>query len=1309
MKNKVFITTLLLLLLVLNIRAQCTDLIFSDEFSGNSVDQSKWRFDIGDGCPSLCGWGNAEEQYYRAENTSLSNGKLIITTKNESFGGKQYTSSKLTTSQKFNSRYGRYEASIKLPSAGGIWPAFWMLPENGNWPFTGEIDIMEAQHKNPEKVGGTVHYSNGGWRFNGREYSAGLDLSAGFHQYAVEWEPNEIRWYVDNQLYHTVTPANTVDPWPFSQGDWYIILNVAVGGPGTPYTGNIQPTPSDYPTQMEVDYVRVYNGTLSQELTGDNRVETGTSNKRYTVTPSDNTSYSWTVPNGATITSGQSTNSITVDWGTSGGNVFVQINTPGCDQNTLEMNVEVIPKRSLDFVYEDFDANRNISYTSVTDGILNQSVTNPGPNSINTSQLVGKYQRSSGAIYDGLYISSSNIGNASELVSGKKEIWVDVYSNAPIGTEFMLQIENSSASTNTYPAGRHSRYIARTNTTNEWETLEFELLDRPDTNVNASETDQFVVLIDSNSNTDHIVYFDNFRKMQVPEAILLEEEIISNYEDIDQLTVFFENGEYSPKIPNPNPNNVNASSNVASYTRSATELYDVVSFSTNVIENSTPFVEGDNIFYLDLYTSAPIGTEITLSLENQVISENDFPFGRNSQYIGVVQAQNAWHTIEFAYASSPDVATSGVAVDEISILFNPNSNTSETYYIDNFRIGKTKLPANYNFLEMIQDFENVNNLVYNPTTTGTYEFAANNPSPNTINSSIKTGKYSRDISELYDVLFFDTSFINDASAYVAEEKRFAMDIYTSAPIGTIVSWQLEAGTLSTSENYPIGRHSIYQAKVEETNTWHTIEFVLTATPDLVVSDSQIDSVVFLFNPGIASGETFYMDNLRILKKEDVTKPNPVLSSIVLTPSATQITLGTTQQFSAQGYDQNGDPISAAYTWTTNGGSIDTNGLYTSSSVGGFSITATSGSISGTATIKVTNNTPISYTNIPGILEAEDYKPGGPGVGYNDSTPGNSGSAYNRQDDVDIETTGDETGLYNVGWIDADEWLAYDIKATEASNTYDIDFRVASPGGNGSFHLELDGSPITEVISTPNTGNWQNYQTVTAENILITSGTHEIRIVFDSPGLNINFIEFKKATNIPGGGIVCSGVAANGQYSYEISSDVINPTITFKPEVTGTGDTVCILYYGTSATGSYPGYIVSPNEAYQINASEGETIYFYYTYSLSTGGENNTANSRHNFVAGQCNALRVSKSKNDLKENVLVFPNPVLDKVQIQLSTTHNFNNLEIVDILGKIVLKQKINPKELNINLDIRNHEKGLFFLNLYGNSKKQSIKLMKK
>ncbi|SEK26463.1 Por secretion system C-terminal sorting domain-containing protein [Aquimarina amphilecti] len=1283
--------------------SQCSELIFNDEFNGSTVDLTKWSFDNGDGCPTLCGWGNAEEQWYQPENTTVQNGNLVITTRNEAAGGKQFTSSKLITAGKFNSKYGRYEASIKLPSAGGIWPAFWMLPENGSWPFTGEIDIMESQHKNPESIGGTVHYSNGGWQYNGREFNAGLDLSAGFHEYAVEWEPNEIRWYVDDQLYHTVTPGNTVDPWPFSEGDWYLILNVAVGGPGTPYTGNIPPTPADYPTQMEVDYVRVYSGTFNTQLVGDNNVYEGETDKPYTITQTEGASYNWTVPADATITSGQGTNSILVDWGIAEGDVRVVVNIPECGTNEFKMSVSVDPVKTLEYVFEDFEGNRNLTYTSTTDGALSESVPNPGSSNSNNSSTVGRYIRATGAQYDGLYMTTSNIGNALEYTSGEKSIWLDVYSDAPIGTEFILQIENSSLSAGDWPAGRHSRYSAKTISQNQWETLEFELLDRPDASVGALDVDQFVLLIDPDSFTGHTVYIDNMRKMDAPDPTLLEEIIIADYDEINQLELFFENGEYSVDVPNPNPNDVNNSASVAKYERGTFELYDVVSFNTDAIKDSSSFIDGDNIFFMDVFTSAPVGTEISLSLENRIGSDNDFPAGRNSQYTSVVKEQNQWHTIAFSYTTAPDAGTSNLSIDEISILFNPNSNISETYYFDNFRYGITEYPPTYEFSEMIHNYNGVNNISLNNTTTGSYIENIVNPEVNDVNNSSQAGRYVRDNTELYDVLFFDTNYITDASSYVSEEKRFAMDVYTTAPIGTIVSWQLEASSLSNTDNYPSGRHSIYQAAIKEQGNWHTLEFILTATPDLIVTDAQIDNIVLLFNPGQESGDTFYIDNLRILTQED-EQDLPVLTSIVITPSTSSLNLGQDQLFQAQGYDQNGESFDTTFNWTSNGGSIDANGLFIGSDIGIYTITASSGSVSGIASITVNENAS-PFETIPGIIQAEDYKEGGEGVGYHDVTSGNTGGAY-RQDNVDIENTGDALGgIYNVGWIDANEWLAYDISATNSNNSYDIDFRVASPNGNGKFHLELNGIAITEVISVPNTGNWQDYETVSVTGISINNGDHELRVVFDSNGLNLNFIEFRASedTNTTN----CTGLAVNNQYSYEISSDSTNPTIMFVPELVGAGDNICILYYGTSAMGPYPGYLVTPNTPFQINANIGEQIYFYYTYSLPTGGENNTAGSKHDFVVGSCSDDL--QRLNDSIFEVKVYPNPISDKGQIVLQSNHQFIRYRIVDISGKLITHGMIGQKEERIEFNLEGRETGIYFLKLYGNSSKQSYKLLKK
>ncbi|WP_405206155.1 family 16 glycosylhydrolase [Aquimarina sp. LLG6339-5] len=1298
MKTHLFFKTFIVFTLFCNVlQSQCSELIFNDEFNGSSVDLTKWSFDNGDGCPTLCGWGNAEEQWYQPENTTVQNGNLVITTRNEAAGGKQFTSSKLITAGKFNSRYGRYEASIKLPSAGGIWPAFWMLPENGSWPFTGEIDIMESQHKNPESIGGTVHYSNGGWQYNGREFNAGLDLSAGFHEYAVEWEPNEIRWYVDDQLYHTVTPGNTVDPWPFSEGDWYLILNVAVGGPGTPYTGNIPPTPADYPTQMEVDYVRVYSGTFNTQLIGDNSVYEGETDKPYTVTQTAGASYSWTVPTGATITSGQGTNTILVDWGTTEGDVKVVVNVPECGTNEFKMSVSVNPIKTLEYVFEDFEANRNLTYTSTTDGALSESVPNPELSNGNNSSVVGRYIRATGAQYDGLYMTASNIGNALEYTSGEKSIWLDVYSDAPIGTEFILQIENSSLSAGDWPAGRHSRYSAKTISQNQWETLEFELLDRPDASVGALDVDQFVLLIDPDSFTGHTVYIDNMRKMDAPDPTLLEEIIIANYDGINQLELFFENGEYTANVTNPNPNDVNNSPNVAQYERGAFELYDVVSFNTDAIKDSSPFIEGDNIFFMDVFTSAPVGTEISLSLENSIGSDNDFPTGRNSQYTGVVKEQNQWHTIAFSYTTAPDAGTSNLSVDEVSILFDPNSNVSETYYFDNFRYGITEYPPTYEFSEMIHNYNGVNNISLNNTTTGIYVENVGNPGGNEVNNSSQAGSYIRDNAELYDVLFFDTNFIADASAYVSEDKRFAMDVYTSAPIGTIISWQLEASSLSNPSNYPTGRHSVYQAVVKEQNSWHTLEFILTGTPDLVVSDTQIDTIVFLFDPNSSSGDTFYIDNLRSLTKEEVIQ-TPVLSSIIISPNNIEINQGETIQFNAQGLDQNGDPYDTNFNWGATSGTIDSNGLYTASDIGTYTITASSGSVTGSASVTVNGNTG-TYIVVPGILQAEDYKEGGEGVGYHDLSTGNTGGAY-RQDNVDIENTGDILGgAYNVGWIDAGEWLAFDINATDSNNSYDIDFRVASPNGNGKFHLELDGVAITEVISVPNTGNWQQYETVSITGVSINSGNHDLRVVFDSNGLNLNFIEFRASEDA--NTTNCTGLAVNNQYSYEVSSDNTNPTITFIPEIAGIGDNVCILYYSTSSTGPYPGYLVTPNVPFQINANSGDQISFYYTYSLPTGGENNTAGSKHDVVVGSCgNRLGLEIEKNPLK--IEMYPNPVNNI--LTLSKMKGINQVNVYNTNGMLVLQKSVNVEETDLALDLSLLSKGLYMIKTYGQNIEPSI-----
>lgn len=236
--------------------------VWSDEFNGTTINPNNWTYDTGGD-----GWGNNELEYYTtsSKNSFLDgNGHLVIKAFKETYRNRNYTSARLKTQGLQNFTYGRIEASIKVPNGQGVWPAFWMLGSNFptvGWPGCGELDIME--HVLPigaNTIRGSGHapgYSGA----NSVHCDASVsDLSGQFHLFAIEWEPSEIRYYVDTTQYFSFTPqmsycgAGTQHPgaWIFDH-PFFIILNLAIGGdwPGTP-------DPSIFPVQMLVDYVRVY-------------------------------------------------------------------------------------------------------------------------------------------------------------------------------------------------------------------------------------------------------------------------------------------------------------------------------------------------------------------------------------------------------------------------------------------------------------------------------------------------------------------------------------------------------------------------------------------------------------------------------------------------------------------------------------------------------------------------------------------------------------------------------------------------------------------------------------------------------------------------------------------------------------------------------------------------------------------------------------------------------------------------------------------------------------------------------------------
>jgi beta-glucanase (GH16 family) len=253
------------------------NLVWADEFDVDGApNPENWSFDIGDGTEQgIPGWGNNELQYYtdRPANAKVENGVLVLTARQEAFQGNNYTSARLTTQGLFEKEYGRFEARIKLPFGKGYWPAFWLLgvPETiivdgeevlEEWPAVGEIDIMEYLGDEPTTVFGTLHGPNfSGAESISKEFSLENDrFDNDFHVFGIEWSPNRVNYYVDDVLYHSLTPEDVDEEtdgegeWVFNDRPFYIILNVAIGGnlPGNP-------TPeTEFPQSMIVDYVRVY-------------------------------------------------------------------------------------------------------------------------------------------------------------------------------------------------------------------------------------------------------------------------------------------------------------------------------------------------------------------------------------------------------------------------------------------------------------------------------------------------------------------------------------------------------------------------------------------------------------------------------------------------------------------------------------------------------------------------------------------------------------------------------------------------------------------------------------------------------------------------------------------------------------------------------------------------------------------------------------------------------------------------------------------------------------------------------------------
>ncbi len=240
-------------------------LVWQDEFKGKTLDGKKWNVLIRETSK------HNELQYYVPDEAYVENGCLRLRSRVRDYGSKHFTSGRVDTSGKFAPIYGRFEIRAKLPAGKGIWPAHWLYPQNRNWememkmaevaergqerlipeerPWYSEIDIMELFGHETNVVYGTLHYYSfdGKKRTSSGTWRGACDYSKEFHVYSLEWEPNLMRWFIDDQLIHITT--NGIPHTPH-----YLILNTAIGGawPGNPDETTV------FPQFHDIDYVRVY-------------------------------------------------------------------------------------------------------------------------------------------------------------------------------------------------------------------------------------------------------------------------------------------------------------------------------------------------------------------------------------------------------------------------------------------------------------------------------------------------------------------------------------------------------------------------------------------------------------------------------------------------------------------------------------------------------------------------------------------------------------------------------------------------------------------------------------------------------------------------------------------------------------------------------------------------------------------------------------------------------------------------------------------------------------------------------------------
>jgi hypothetical protein len=332
---------------------------------------------------------------------------------------------------------------------------------------------------------------------------------------------------------------------------------------------------------------------------------------------------------------------------------------------------------------ENFENVNKIQY-AFRSGTLDSGVANTVSGGVNTSPFVGKYARSAGAQYDVIVcnLRGGSVRDIASYLSGAKKFSMKVYTNAPVGTNIELTIQNAAASLGGYPQGRHSVYRQLVTQSNAWVNMVFDFATQPATNVDPNTLDQLIISFNNNSNTDYLYYFDELAGPTLGAAATVPNNdfLWTNANNVNKMRFKGSDGALT-RAANPSRSAAHLVDSAAKYVRSNVQ-YDVLRFKwASQLTNLADYRSNSKKFSLNVFSPAA-GTSVQFTLQDSIAALGGYPAGRYGEFTGITTVANGWERVTLTYVNNPDPAVTDANVNELAILFNSGLPNPITVYVD---------------------------------------------------------------------------------------------------------------------------------------------------------------------------------------------------------------------------------------------------------------------------------------------------------------------------------------------------------------------------------------------------------------------------------------------------------------------------------------------------------------------------------------------------------------------------------------------------------------------------------------------------